>query len=219
MGCTNNSHNTTQGPEIRTGSFPPSPDGLDVTIRVSKGDSITLHTSADYKHTSTCTDLYISYPQLTSVLSLDSKVLLDDGKISLSVQALNEELGQVVCAVDNAGVLKSRRGVNLPNAILEDLPALNEQDKELIRYGLEHDMIDILAASFIRNLDGVLQVKEFVNDHLFNVMKLDRSTTITPMIVSKVSERSERALRKTRIRATTKPTHSIHFAPASLGAD
>ena len=38
------------------------------------------------------------------------------------------------------------------------------------------------------------------------------------MCVSKVSERSERALRKTRIRATTKPTHSIRIAPSSLGA-
>ena len=35
----------------------------------------------------------------------------------------------------------------------------------------------------------------------------------------KVSERSERALMKTSIRATTKLTHSIYFAPSSLGED
>jgi pyruvate kinase len=49
-----------------------------------------------------------------------------------------------------SGKIKNRRGVNLPDAIV-DLPALSDKDKTDLRFGVQND-IDFVAASFVRKV-------------------------------------------------------------------
>jgi len=96
-----------------------------------------------------------------SALELDMQVLIDDGYITTKVVSLDTD--HAVLRVENKGVIKSRKGVNIPYAKL-DLPAMTEQDKKDIIFGCEQD-VDIIAASFIRTPEHVLEIKKLLAKH------------------------------------------------------
>ncbi len=86
------------------------------------------------------------------------RVLFDDGYISSQVIDILPE--GVLVKIDNAGAVKSRKGVNIPNASL-NLPAVTEKDIEDIKLGCLHD-VDIIAASFVRSAEHVLMIKKLL---------------------------------------------------------
>lgn len=85
-------------------------------------------------------------------------VLLDNGYISSKVVEVTSK--GVVIEIENGGVIKSRKGINIPNVNV-NLPIMSERDKEDIAFGCKHD-IDIVAASFIRSAEHVIAVKELL---------------------------------------------------------
>mmetsp|Transcript_13804 Transcript_13804/g.16760 ORF Transcript_13804/g.16760 Transcript_13804/m.16760 type:complete len:564 (-) Transcript_13804:2424-4115(-) len=155
----------TRGPEIRMGKLKGDFSGHE-TIDMVAGSTITLHTTKQYEDAgSTETDIYIDYPKLHKVLAVGSKVLLDDGAVTLtvtSVEDTKEFHGNVTCTVDNSGELRSRAGVNLPGAET-DLPAMSSKDKVDIKYGMTKD-IDFIAASFVQSAENVREIRKYVNE-------------------------------------------------------
>lgn len=153
----------TRGPEIRMGKLKNDFSGHEM-ILLQAGEEITLRTSEDWADNgSTETDLFIDYPKLHKVLVPGSKVLLDDGAVTLtvtSVESSKELYGSVTCTIDNSGDLRSRAGVNLPGAVT-DLPAMSAKDKVDIKYGMTKD-VDYLAASFVQSADHVREIKAFM---------------------------------------------------------
>jgi len=87
------------------------------------------------------------------------KILFDDGYITSIVVEKNEK--DVVVEVQNNGVLKSNKGVNIPQANL-NLPALTQKDIDDLIFGCAQD-VDIIAASFIRSSDHILTIKELLH--------------------------------------------------------
>jgi pyruvate kinase len=153
----------TRGPEIRMGKLKNDFSGHE-TIQLVAGNEVSLRTSEDWRnHGSTETDLFIDYPKLHKVLSIGSKILLDDGAIVLTVkhvESSKEFHGNVICTIDNTGDLRSRAGVNLPGAET-DLPALSEKDRVDIRYGMTKD-VDYIAASFVQSAGHVREIRAYV---------------------------------------------------------
>ncbi len=101
--------------------------------------------------------------QLVPAMAIDAldvgvKVLFDDGYI---ISHVVEKMGDsVVVEIENRGILKSNKGVNIPGVQI-NLPAMTGQDRQDISFGCEHD-IDIIAASFIRSADHVLEIKRLL---------------------------------------------------------
>lgn len=155
----------TRGPEIRMGKLRDDFSGHEV-INMEVGESIKLHTTKEWADSgSTKTDLYIDYPKLHKVLSIGSKVLLDDGAVILTVTDVETDKefhGSVTCTIDNSGELRSRAGVNLPGAET-DLPAMSPKDKIDIKYGMTKD-IDFIAASFVQSAENVREIRHFVKE-------------------------------------------------------
>ena len=174
----------TRGPEIRSGKLAHDDSGHE-TISLQKGNSITLQTSEDYAEASTDKDLFINYNKLHLCMSPGMKVLLDDGAVILTVTQVNNNDGSVVCSIDNSGELRSRAGVNLPNAET-DLPAMSEKDKQDIKYGLEID-VDYVAASFIQTADGVREIRDYMKKCANELGLTDRPL---PLIISKIESAS-----------------------------
>lgn len=85
-------------------------------------------------------------------------ILFDDGYIiTRAIECTSEG---VVIEVQNGGIIRSSKGVNIPTADIK-LPAVTERDIEDIRFGCKHD-IDIIAASFVRSAEHVLDIKRLL---------------------------------------------------------
>ncbi|MDD2627357.1 MAG: pyruvate kinase [Clostridia bacterium] len=139
----------TKGPEIRLGDFNNGEAYLE------EGKSIILTTE---KCNGDCGKVYVTYKNIINDVNVGSQISLNDGMIELLVEEIREN--EIECRILNSDTIKSKRGVNLPGIRLS-LPALTDQDKADIKFGLEND-IDYIAASFIRKASDVIEIKEYL---------------------------------------------------------
>lgn len=140
----------TKGPEIRLKQFENG------SAKLEAGQKFTL-TTRDIPGTSEgCS---ITYKGLPQDVSLGSTVLLDDGLIGMTVTDLGET--DIVCRVNNGGVIKNNKGVNVPGVSLS-MPYLSQRDKEDILFGVEQGF-DFIAASFTRSAQDILDVRRLLD--------------------------------------------------------
>ena len=81
-----------------------------------------------------------------------ARILLDDGNLELRVIAIEDQ--DVHCRVVQGGVLKNKKGINLPDVAVS-APALTAQDREDARFSLALG-VDSLAQSFVRDASAIL---------------------------------------------------------------
>jgi len=143
----------TKGPEIRTKTF--KNDKVDLVT----GQDFFLTTDQDFIGDET--GVAVTYDQLTDDLEVGNIVLIDDGLIGMEV--LRIEGDKIHCRVNNAGVVKNRKGVNLPGVKIS-LPAITEKDRADIEFGIEQD-VDYIAASFIRKPEDVIEIRKILEEH------------------------------------------------------
>lgn len=141
----------TKGPEIRTHDMENGAVALHSgdTIRVSMTQVLGNHERFS-----------ISYPELINDVEVGGHILLDDGLVDLEILELDHENGEIVTKVLNEGVLKNKKGVNVPGASI-NLPGITEKDEADIRFGISQD-IDYIAASFVRRPSDVLEITEIL---------------------------------------------------------
>ena len=142
----------TKGPEIRVGEV--GNNGAEL----KKGQTFTLTTEnviGDENRVS------ISYKDLPSQLPVGQKVLMDDGMIILRVKETTET--EVICEVVEGGVIKTHKGVNVPNVSL-DMPYMSPADEADVLFGIEMG-VDFIAASFVRSAKDVITLRKFVDFH------------------------------------------------------
>lgn len=142
----------TKGPEIRVKTF--------------KEDKVRLEEDATFTLTTRDVEgdvniVSVTYADLPKDVHRGSRILIDDGLIELKVEDITEM--DVVCKVINGGVVKSRKGVNLPGVEV-NLPSLMEKDIEDLKFGVENGF-DIVAASFIRSAEDVLKIRRVLEEN------------------------------------------------------
>ncbi len=140
-----------QGPKIRVGDL--------------RGGSVRLRTGAQVRLTSksiqgTATRISTTYDHLAQEVSSGDRILLDDGSIELVVDKVSR--GEVFCAVVRGGILKSRKGMNLPGVPIRT-PAFTAKDRRDLRFGLERG-IDFVALSFTRSASDAKPVRKVMRD-------------------------------------------------------
>ncbi|MGK7872650.1 MAG: pyruvate kinase [Xenococcaceae cyanobacterium] len=139
-----------QGPKIRVGQLP------DGEISLVEGEYLTLVPIAEFKNQPNTVS--IDYPYLAEEAEPGAQVLLDDGLLELKVE---EIAGQAVkCKIIEGGILKSRKGVNLPSLILR-LPSLTDKDKQDLEFGISQG-VDWVSLSFVRRAEDIRTLKEFL---------------------------------------------------------
>lgn len=94
--------------------------------------------------------------RLLSVMKSQQQVLLDDGKMLLTVEEINVE--EVCCQVQRGGVLTSRKSIAIPETSLE-LPTLTESDRKNIRDAREHGVTGVMLP-FVRSSQDLQNLKQ-----------------------------------------------------------
>lgn len=135
-----------QGPKIRV-------KNLQKPIKLKKGQKI-IFSSRKEKEA-----IYINYPNFAEDVRLNDKILLDDGKISLTVIETNKK-ERVKLRVVHGGVLQNNKGVNLPNTKIS-LPCLTKKDKKDLKFILK-EKIEWIGLSFVRSSEDIKTLKRMI---------------------------------------------------------
>lgn len=128
-----------QGPKLRVGKM--ENDGLPV----KKGDILTF---VNKECIGNKDKIYMSYKRFAKDVSPGEKVLVDDGKLEFIVDSTNGK-DTVKLKVAFGGVLKSNKGVNLPNTKIS-LPSLTKKDIKDLDFILTQP-VNWIALSFVRS--------------------------------------------------------------------
>lgn len=116
---------------------------------------------------------YVDYQNISKVIEPGRIIFIDDGALALEVLEIVDEKTLRV-RTRNGGILSSRKGVNLPNTVV-DLPALSEKDKEDLRFGVEQK-VDMIFASFIRGAGDIHQIRDALGEegkHIHIIAKIE----------------------------------------------
>ncbi|MER2106196.1 MAG: pyruvate kinase [Solibacillus sp.] len=144
----------TKGPEIRTHTM------QNGELHLVTGQVIDI-SMAEVEGTK---DVFsVTYEQLIEDVDQHDTILLDDGLIQLRVLAKDLDTGRITTIVENAGVLKNKKGVNVPGVSIK-LPGITEKDAQDILFGIEQG-VDFIAASFVRTAKDVLEIRELLEQN------------------------------------------------------
>ncbi len=139
-----------QGPKIRIGNVE-NKDG----VMLVPGQQL-VFTNDDI--IGTAERVSTPYKDMYKDVHPGERILMDDGK--LEVRVVREEGTDVITEVVYGGMMKSKKGVNLPNTRVS-MPAVTEKDWTDLEFGLEHE-VEWIALSFVREASEILEIKEYI---------------------------------------------------------
>lgn len=153
-----------QGPKIRLGTFADGP------VRLANGDTFTVTTRDISGDATVCGTTYEGLPDDVAPGDL---ILVDDGKVTLAVTAVNAT--DVTTRVVVGGRVSDHKGLNLPGVAM-GVAAMSEKDIDDLRWGL-HLGADMIALSFVRraaDIDAVHEVMDAEGVRLPVIAKIEK---------------------------------------------
>ena len=159
-----------QGPKIRIGE-------LENDIELKKNQSLSI--CSNLSDSNGIDKIFISYPSFAKDVKPGENILVDDGKLIFKVVSTNKK-DTVDIKVIQEGVLKPRKGVNLPNTKISQ-PALTEKDIDDAKFAVKKSF-DWIALSFVRSKKDVLQLRELIESqcdyHIPIISKIEKPQAI-----------------------------------------
>ena len=141
----------TKGPEIRLRDFEGGKAELE------SGQLFILTTE---EMLGTSEKAAITYKNLKNDIEVGSTILIDDGKIEMTVEKIEGE--EIHCRVVNGGKVSNHKGINAPGAQLS-MPFISDVDYEDIKFCAQMGY-DFLAASFVRSKEDILEVRKILDE-------------------------------------------------------
>lgn len=137
------------GPKIRIGDFATE------DVILINGNTLILTTEACV---GTANRVYVNYPKLPKEVEVGMYIYLNDGKQKLLIDKITDT--EIYTTIISGGVIRGRRGVNIPDANLS-VSSLTAKDKKDLAFGLEQE-VDFVTLSFVRNADDIIQLRKLV---------------------------------------------------------
>ncbi|MCC7029326.1 MAG: pyruvate kinase, partial [Chitinophagaceae bacterium] len=159
-----------QGPKLRIGEVENN------GVQLTENQTITFTTE---KCMGNSERVYLSYPNFHNDVKVGEKILIDDGKIEVEISAIHHN-GDVSAIVTTAGILSSKKGINLPETKIS-LPALTEKDLLDIDF-IIHQNIDWVALSFVRKPEDIHDLRRILKEKGSNakiIAKIEKPEALT----------------------------------------
>lgn len=141
----------TKGPEYRIKTF------KNGKITLKENDVFTF-TADDIEGNET--RVSVNYKGLPHDLEKGDIILLNNGLLSFEVTDKTDT--DIICRVKIGGELSDRKSMSFPNKTLKQ-KYLSEQDKQDIKFGVEHD-VDFIACSFVSCKQDLLDIKAYLKE-------------------------------------------------------
>lgn len=138
-----------QGPKIRVGRFENG------AIEIEEGEKVVITVKDVLGKPGLIPSDFKKLPQSSKV---GGRIMLDDGLLELRIDAVSGD--EVHCTVIYGGVLKDRKGMNIPGGELS-VDCLTEKDLKDLEFGLRHG-VDYVALSFVRRGDDIRKLRELI---------------------------------------------------------
>ena len=153
-----------QGPKFRIGK-------VKEDIKVIKGSTYNFDKKTE---TGDFSRVNLSHDEIYESLSIGSNILMDDGKLQFRVKDISKNIIKTEVIV--GGYIKSNKGVNLPDVVLNTSP-LTSKDIEDLKFILNQE-IDWIALSFVQKLRDVEEVKKYIEDKACIIAKIEKPSAL-----------------------------------------
>ena len=153
-----------QGPKFRIGK-------VKEDIKVIKGSTYNFDKKTEIGDFSR---VNLSHNEIYASLSIGSNILMDDGKLQFRVKDISKNIIKTEVIV--GGYIKSNKGVNLPDVVLNTSP-LTSKDIEDLKFILNQE-IDWIALSFVQKLRDVEEVKKYIEDKACIIAKIEKPSAL-----------------------------------------
>jgi pyruvate kinase len=159
-----------QGPKLRLGTI----TGGSITVK--GGDTVVLDSNPAIGDASR---IYLPHPEILAAVEVGHTLLIDDGKVRLTVTAVEPE--RVTTRVEVGGKLSDRKGVSVPDSTIP-LSALAAKDLSDLEAALEAG-IDWIALSFVQRPEDVAEAKKLTRGRALLMAKIEK-----PQAVARLAE-------------------------------
>ena len=136
-----------QGPKLRIGEIENN------KMSLKKGQKLFLTNS---KKSVKSNEVPLPEKKLFKSIKVNHPIFIDDGKIKLKVVKVSRDIIETKVMLE--GILKSNKGLNLPETILKS-SALTVSDKKNVKKAIELD-VDWIALSFIQSPEDIISLKK-----------------------------------------------------------
>ena len=148
-----------QGPKIRVGE-------LNQPLELNLGDEVVVAPEASAVQGEVPT----TYAKLAEEIKVNDTALLDDGL--LEFRCVRTEGDRTVFEVIRGGLLRSKKGINLPNVELKT-PSMTDKDLKDLDFALQYEA-EYIGLSFVRKPEDVVDLKRRVGDRALVVAKIEK---------------------------------------------
>jgi len=155
-----------QGPKLRVGTF--KDGGVDLTAGQSFRFDLDSKKPGDEKRAP------LPHPEILEAVAPGSNLLLDDGRIRVVVKKEGKDC--IDCEVVTGGRLTDRKGVNIPDAVLNVSP-LTKKDRTDLRFGLDLGA-DWIALSFVQRPEDIAEARRLIAGRARIIAKLEKPAAI-----------------------------------------
>lgn len=154
-----------QGPKLRVGRF------AEGKVNLQRGQTLRLDldsTPGDVNRVN------LPHPEIIEALQPGMSLLLDDGRLRLQVTAKHDDA--VITEVIAGGELSDRKGVNVPEAVLQ-LSPLTAKDRRDLTFGLELG-VDWVALSFVQRPEDIIEARELIQGKALLMAKIEKPSAV-----------------------------------------
>ncbi|WP_271103346.1 pyruvate kinase [Pseudomonas tohonis] len=154
-----------QGPKLRVGRF------AEGKVHLERGQALRLDLDTTPGDASR---VNLPHPEIIEALQPGMNLLLDDGRLRLQVTAKHADA--IDTRVIAGGELSDRKGVNVPEAVLQ-LSPLTAKDRRDLDFGLELG-VDWVALSFVQRPEDIVEARGLIQGRAALMAKIEKPSAV-----------------------------------------